>query len=209
MSINFKEDEGFGPCPLFLIFEERRVQMPRNSAKMDYLQWLVDMMNVVEDRNYGMLLRELFRIEFYEVNKYDRDRGMDGLVLRTTWADEVGYSGSLDFGPPTLLETLIGIAQRIEFRIFAGPWMDEWDYKKIFWHLIDNLGFLKYDGVLTSDDYDEICDVSEAFLSKNVTCDKFRNIFGFCDKKINVKKDNLWDQMMVYYRQKWPGRVYF
>lgn len=183
--------------------------MRRDKVKNDYLQWLVNTMNVIEDRNYGMLLRELFRIEFYEVNKYDRDRGMDGLELRKTWAEEVGYSGPLDFGPPSLLETIIGIAQRIEFRIFAGPWMDEWDYKKIFWHLIDNLGFLKYDGVLTSDEYDQIRDVSEAFLSKNVTCDVFRNIFIFSDTKVNVKKDNLWDQMMVYNAIKWPGRVYF
>ena len=163
------------------------------SPDMLYLQWLVDMMNVVENRNYGMLLRELHRIEFYEVNKYDRDRGQDGLELRKTWANEVAYSGSIDFGPPSFLETLIGIAQRIEFRIFAGPWMDEWDYKKIFWHLVDNLGFMEYDGVLSTDEYQKVCDVSEAFISKNVTCDVFRNIFVFCDKKINVKKDNLWD----------------
>ena len=183
--------------------------MAYDRAKMDYLAWLVNQMNVVEGRNYGMLLRELFRIEFYEVNKYDRDRGADGLLLRRDWAQEVGYSGSLDFGPASLLETLIGIAKRIEFRIFAGPWMDEWDYKKIFWHLIDNLGFLEFDGVLMVEEYDEIRDVSEAFLSKNVTCDKFRNIFKFSSHESDTKKDNLWDQMMVYNAKKWPGRVYF
>ena len=75
--------------------------------------------------------------------------------------------------------------------------------------MIDNLGFLEFDGVLTVEEYDEIRDVSEAFLSKNVTCDKFRNIFKFSSHESDTKKDNLWDQMMVYNAQKWPGRVYF
>ena len=69
--------------------------------------------------------------QFYSVIKYDEDRG-DGVALRRTWANEVGYNGPLDFGPATVLETIIGISLRIEDQIFGGPWADEWDYKKVF-----------------------------------------------------------------------------
>lgn len=183
--------------------------MSRSSAENDYLTWLVKQMNIVEGKNYGMLLRELYRHEFYSVIKYDEDRGADGIVLRRTWADEFGYGGSLDFGPPRVLETIIGISLRIEDQIFGGPWADEWDYKRVFWDLINNLNLMDFDGVLSSSDYTYIASVLEAFLSKSVTCDVFVNIFHFSEEKRNIRKMNLWGQMHLYIAEKWPGNSYF
>ena len=165
-------------------------------------------MNVVPDKNYGMLLRELYRFEFYSLVKYDEDRGADGIVLRSTWADEVGYEGDISFGPPSVLETLVGISMRIEDQIFGGPWIDEWDYKRVFWDLINNLGLCVYDGVIGGDEYEGIGTVLEYFLSKSSHCDTFVNIFVFCVTPVNVRKMNLWDQMHLYIREKWPGNTY-
>lgn len=182
--------------------------MARSNAENDYLTWLINRINVVEDRNYGMLLRELYRHEFYAIVKYDEDRGMDGMALRDAWADEVGYTGGTPFGPPTVLETIIGISLRIEDKIFGGPWAEEWDYKRIFWDLINNLGLFEYDGLLTSDEYEDIGTVLEGFLSKTSHCDTFGNIFVFSVTTINLRKTNLWGQMHAYIGEKWPGNTY-
>ena len=72
-----------------------------------------------------MRFRELHIIEFYEVNKYARDRGQVGLELRKTCANEVVYPGSINFGPSCYLATLIGIAHQIDFLIVVCPMMFE------------------------------------------------------------------------------------
>lgn len=173
----------------------------------EYLTWLVRRMNVVPHKNYGMLLRELYRKEFYSNIDHDEDRGADGIVLRDTWADEVGYKGDIDFGPPRILETIIGISLRIEDRIFGGPWIDEWDYKRIFWDLINNLGLTQYDGVLTGLEYEKVGTVLDNFLTK-VSRDTFPNIFAFSVTPQNLRKMNIWSQMGLYIEEKWPGKTY-
>lgn len=183
--------------------------MGRSNAENSYLTWLVKRMNVVDGKNYGMLLREMYRIEFYSVVKYDEDRGSDGIVLRETWADEVGYRGNVSFGPPRVLEALVGISLRIEDQIFGGPWADEWDYKNIFWNLIDNLGLIEYDGVLNSIDYDKVVTILDRFLARTYQCDTFGNIFRFSVIPDKMRKMNLWSQMQLYIAEKWPGNSYF
>lgn len=182
--------------------------MARSKVENEYLQWLIDRLNVVEDRDYTSLLRELYNYEFYAIVKYDEDRGMDGMALRDVWADEFGYRGNVDFGPPTVLETIIGISLRIEDKIFGGPWAEEWDYKMIFWDLINNLGFLEYDGLLSCEEYETIGTVLEGFLSKTSRCDTFGNIFVFSVTPLNLRKMNLWSQMGLYIGEKWPGNTY-
>lgn len=178
------------------------------NEEADYLTWLVRRMNVVPNKNFGMLLRELYRWEFYSAVPHDEDRGSDGIALRGTWADEVGYNGPIDFGPARILETFIGIALRIEDKIFGGPWMDDWDYKRIFWDLINNLGLIEYDGVLNSEDYDRVGGVLDVFVSKRGKRDTFPNIFVFKNPSIDPRKMNIWSQIGAYIGEKWPGNTY-
>lgn len=188
---------------------EGREYMNRGTSLEDkYIQWLVDQVNVIEGKNYGMLLRELYRVEFYSILKYDEDRGSDGMALRDVWAREIEFSGDTAFGPPRVLEVIIGISIRIEKQIFGGPWADVWDYPAIFWDLIINLGLVEYDGVLTAQDYKEVVTVLECFLSKASHCYTFNNIFTFFVTPKNLRKLNLWSQMHLYIREKWPGNTY-
>lgn len=182
--------------------------MDKFNAEKEYVTWLVGRVNVIPRKNYGMLLRELYRYKFYAVVKYDEDRGADGIVLRDTWADEVGYKGSILFGQPSVLETLIGISLRIEDQIFGGPWVEEWDYIRVFWDLINNLGLTKYYGVLSAAEYEDVVTVLDRFLSKVSHCDKFVNIFTFSVTPKNLSKMNLWSQMNLYISEKWPGNTY-
>ena len=55
-----------------------------------------------------------------------------------------------------MLEVLIGIARRIEFQLFGTYYYDEWDYVRIFWDLIENLGLIEMFGTLSRYTFDEI-----------------------------------------------------
>ena len=171
-------------------------------GEREYRDWLVNKVNTVEDYTY--LLRELYSIEFYSTMKYDEDRGMDGLMLRSEWAGEVGYTDSLDFGVANVLEVLIGIARRIEFQLFGTYYYDEWDYVRIFWDLIENLGLIEMFGTLSRYTFDEIRSNVTHFLDRDYFRHKNGNIFDIDEDPKYLQKLNIWTQMGLYIRQKWP-----
>lgn len=171
-------------------------------ARRAYRDWLIRRVNIVEDYTY--LLRELFKIQFYSLVKYDEDRGMDGLALREEWATSVGYTGSLDFGVANVLEVLIGIALRIEFQLFGTKYYDEWDYVNIFWDMIDNLGLGEMYGALSRYTFDEINEIVTHFLQRDYFRHKKGNIFIIENDPRDLRKLNIWVQMGLYIREKWP-----
>ena len=175
--------------------------MTRNER--DYRDWLIDLVN---DRgvDYVPLLRELYNIEFYSLINYDEDRGQDGLMLREEWADLTRFKGSLDFGVANVLEVLIGIARRMEFQLFGTKYCDEWDYVNIFWDLIRNLGLDGVFGDISRDTFDEIRQNVTHFLNREYFRHKNCNIFDFEFVPKNLQKLNIWSQMAIYMRQKWP-----
>jgi hypothetical protein len=171
-------------------------------AELAYRDWLIDKVNSVEDYTY--LLRELFGIKFYSIIKYDEDRGMDGMLLRDEWADLVGYEGSLDFGVANVLEVLVGIARRIEFQLFGTQYIDEWDDVRIFWELIRNLGFEEMFGTLSRYTFDTIGENVTHFLDRDYFCHRNCNIFMYDDVPKDLQKLNIWSQMGIYVRERWP-----
>ena len=90
-----------------------------------YIDWLVNLVNVMEDRDYSDLLYTLSEIAFYPLVNYDEDRADDGIALRELWAIETGIQSDLDFGGASVLEVLIGIAKRIEFQLFESHYIDK------------------------------------------------------------------------------------
>jgi len=177
----------------------------RERAECDaYANWLIDQINVIKDRDYTDLLYALFDIEFYSIIEYDEDRGADGIALRDAWADEVGFKGSLDFGYATVLEVLIGISKRIEFQIFGSRYIDEWDYVKIFWDLLWNLGLCEFDGTLLCYTFEEIDKKVSQWLERRYFRHKKGNIFMIKNDNRDMRKLNIWTQMGLYIREKWP-----
>ena len=173
------------------------------NAERAYRDWLIDNVNDM-DHDYTHLLRELFTIEFYSLVKYDEDRGMDGMALREEWATVMEYNGSLDFGVANVLEVLIGISKRIEFQLFGTQYFDEWDYVNIFWELIDNLGFSEMFGDISRYTFDEIRQNVTHFLDRDYFRHKNGNIFKFKNEPKDLRKLNIWTQMGLFIREKWP-----
>ena len=174
-----------------------------NAASRDYRDYLIGLVN---DRKYDYtpLLRELYSIEFYALVNYDEDRGKDGLMLREEWSDVVRFKGSLDFGVANVLEVLIGIAKRMEFQLFGTRYYDQWDYINIFWDLINNLGLYDMHGDISRDVFDEIRQKVTHFMNRDYFRHKKCNIFVFENPPQNLKKLNIWSQMAIYMREKWP-----
>lgn len=168
----------------------------------DYRDWLIGLVNIEED--YTLLLRELYSIEFYYTVKYDEDRGMDGLALRDEWAEGVRFQGSLDFGNANVLEVFIGIAKRIEFQLFGTVYYDQWDYVQIFWDMMDNLGLSDVFGDVSRDVFDTIRQNVTHFMNRDTFCHKSCNIFKFEHEPKNLRNLNIWTQMGLYVREKWP-----
>lgn len=174
-----------------------------NKAERAYRDWLI---NKVNDRveDYTHLLRELYTIEFYSLVKYDEDRGTDGLALRDEWAAEVGYNGPLDWSVANVLEMMIGVAKRIEFQLFGTPYTDDWDYVNVFWLLVENLGLRDYFGDISRYVFDEIRQNVTHFLNREYFRHKNGNIFTFENEPKNLQKLNIWTQMGLFVREKWP-----
>ena len=172
-------------------------------AERDNRDWLISLVNN-RRKNYTHLLRELYRIEFYSLINYDEDRGKDGLALRDEWADIVRFRGSLDFSVSNVLEVLIGISRRIEFYLFGSPYYDDWTCEEIFWDLIENLGLSHAFGDVSRDVFDEIMQNVTFFLNRDYFRHKNCNIFRFEYTPKNLRNLNIWNQMGIYMREKWP-----
>lgn len=177
--------------------------MIRDKIIEQYRDWLIDQVNVVDGLDYGPMLRQLFFIEFYWTVPHDEDRAMDGAALRGDFEDIYNLPVN-DLGPARFLEVLIGIAKRVEFQLFGRTYLDEQDYVKIFWDFIWNLGLQDTYGTLSEEDYDKIDYFVTLFLNHEKSVTQNCHIFGFDYGQKSVKKMNLWDQMMVYVREKWP-----
>lgn len=123
-----------------------------------YFRWLYSQVADPDWTDEGFthweLLRALFQIEFVSVAGKDEDRATDGRELRRTFIDEQGLSGVsrdwIEHGC-SMLELMVGLAQRLEF--LADAKVHYW-----FWRLMDNLDLRQY-----NDEYElPLEDVDEA-----------------------------------------------
>ena len=175
-------------------------------AEEAYREWLVGEMDCQEGKSYKKLLRALYMIEFHSLIPYDDDRAKDGIALRDIWSD-ANNGMEIDFGPCKILEVLIGIAFRVEAQLFGSKWAEEWNYKKIFWVLIENLGLIEFCDVffVTCDVfYEKIVTICDVFCDRKYTCDGFGNIFYIKNAQKDMRKLNIWTQMGIYVRNRWP-----
>lgn len=177
--------------------------------RTEYRDWLIANFGLNNELDY--ILEVLFDIEFYSLVKYDEDRAMDGLVLRDEWAEYLGFDdfGDLvgskyDFGAANVLEVLIGIAKRIEFQLFGSIYMDDWGPVEILWNLIENLGLTDEEVVHSCDTFERISSIVTLFLSRENFRHKKCHIFTFETPPKGLKNMNIWSQMTLYIREKWP-----
>lgn len=118
----------------------------RESYRDDYFQWLKSLVgDVHEGKSYLILLRMLHNREFYWVVPLDENRAEDGKALRIAYSrqfpEEENDIMEALIGPCSMLEFLIGMAERMDDDLWNGRnRTDKW-----FWELICNVKFDKMD----------------------------------------------------------------
>lgn len=179
-----------------------------NEFEERYVEWLISQICVGEHKNYKLLVRRLWNKEFYSLTPHDDNRASDGINFRRKWYAEIsGGQGEPNFGPCRILECLLGMEDRIlNDQLFGSAWVDDIESAEIFWGFIDNLGLTKYsDDYIESNRIMEIDKILLTFLDRKYAKNgSGGNIFVVESTEKDFRKLELWSQMMIYCRSKWP-----
>lgn len=174
----------------------------------EYFAWLCDLVDIGPTNFHRnvRLARTLHKSEFRWFVANDDNRANDGLLLRDIFGSEMGYpyADRVLRGPCSMLELLIGLANRMGFQLYTIKEGEQ--PKKWFWELLHNMGV----DHLTDDVYthDKQQFVKERIL-QIVNRDYKRNgEGGLFPLKGSVTKDQkrveLWYQMQAYIMEKHP-----
>lgn len=168
----------------------------------DYFKWLVAKLDD-GTRNlsrFQLLLQNLYLTRFYAVNPSDRNRAVDGTILRRKFEEETGYEGSeasshLD-GDCSVLEMMIALAERIEHDYLKdfkkGSQVGTW-----FFVMLESLGLDKMDNKsFRDDDFEE---TMVRFLTKEGNVKKGKPpvpLFPNDRPGLHMETLPIWDQMI-------------
>lgn len=155
---------------------------------------------------YSRLLGHLHRVEFYSLVPNDDNRGADGEQLRNNYIDEVGPTGapSLPPGPCTVLEMLIGVANRLEFELLGGRY--ERPAREWFWVLIDNLELDWCDNVAYSarETTEEVDGKVRDLLERQYDTNGEGGLFPLHHAQKDQRRVEIWYQMSAWVIENYP-----
>jgi hypothetical protein len=160
-----------------------------------YLTWLYSLVGDVKlkspSRTYWKLLRQLYTKEFVWFVPNDDNRVEDGRDLRYEFADLIEDDAWLSLGC-SMLEMMIGLARRLSFEADGEPAV--W-----FWHLIDNLGFTKFNDRRYDDQIaEEVDEVLQDVIWRNFNPNGEGGLFPLRRPHDDQRLIEIWYQMNAY-----------
>lgn len=173
-----------------------------------YYKWLVAKLDDGKHNlaKFQLLLQNLYLTRFYAVNSSDRNRAIDGTILRRKYEEETGENGAeaaahLD-GDCSMLEMMVALAERIESDYLSdfrkGNQVGSW-----FWEMLNALGLSGMDNENFKDeDFEE---TMVRFLTKEGNGRLGRPpvpLFPNDRPGLHLEKLPLWDQMLDWVRRK-------
>ena len=171
----------------------------------DYFEWLCDIVRVDEQTLYWYdILWSMYNTDFVAKLRRDSNRIEDAYELRREFLSIFGPGSRLFTDvPASVLEVLVALARRGEMEIMHDPELgdrtSEW-----FWTMINNLGLddFAYRGALDSPDVDlEVMKILENFMARKYSKDGKGGIFQNKTGQIDMRKEELWNQMCYYFNQ--------
>lgn len=169
------------------------------TIRKEFREWVIrDKLDLHSnfERQYRKLIELLSETTFIWDERcfpFDKNRAIDGIVLREEFFEEMGIRGTFEKSC-SVLEMLAAFAIRIEDEYIGNP--NHPEYFHIFLEMLDNLGLLKY----TDRDFDK--EEVECILESWMKHEKWRNVkcVLFPIKRIKVEQldRDLWSQMQVY-----------
>ena len=172
--------------------------------KKEYFTHLVEM--VVDKKHpkvdYIPLLDLLHSLKFEWSIDMDANRAADGTFLREKWLDSEGlydYLYEFDDEKASVLEVLIGIADRLEFQV--GNIMEGYFLNERFWELLRNLDIEKY----SAGNYKplNIKEKVRNWMLRRYKRNGLGGIFPVKKCEFDMREMQIWDQMSVYIEEKY------
>lgn len=167
--------------------------------KTEYFSYLVD--KVCDKKHHRVdyipLLDLLHSMKFEWSIDMDANRASDGEYLRKKWLQREGiyeYLYEFDGEKASVLEVLVGIADRLEFQV--GDVMKGDHTADRFWEILRNLDIEKYD----SGNFKplNIKEKVRNWMYRKYKKDGFGSIFPVKNCEKDMRTLQIWDQMSVY-----------
>lgn len=176
--------------------------MMTSELKHLYFEW---MRRLVCDRNhhnsYEQLLEHLFERRYYYENQQlnDANRAEDGIDLRYQFAYEEHFeyqrvACELDIFDCSMLEMMVALARRCEDYEWDPRQGDRTGYW--FWLMVCSLGLDKMDD--SHYDSSKVDAILYQFFSNDYTCDGMGGLFYIPGTKMDLRKEEIWNQMTLY-----------
>ena len=169
---------------------------------MSYYRWLIESVASKESSQYTKLLTDLYAEDFIvdESVPMDHNREIDGIDLRSRYADEHSYVEVLDIleTPCTMLEMLVAIAIRVKSYLFTSYKYSEAD---IFWEMLHNIGLDRFTDARY--DYDAVMDIIDILCNREYDYDgRGGALFIVDNPRKDMRDTDIWYQMNWYYADK-------
>lgn len=167
-------------------------QLNNYNEEGDYLYWLRDLVYTnVQNGEYNLLFKLLFRTDFVWSVPNDDNRIQDGFNLRSEY---LGYGSEylIDMDV-SVLEVLIGISIHMVDMIYDG---DENILDECFWILIQNLHLNEYD----DDNYNsyEVNNILTIWMERSYSKSGKGGLFPLSKPLKNQRRVEIWYQMSQY-----------
>lgn len=154
-------------------------------------------------RNYGVLLRYMYNMDFEYIISLDENRAYDGLNLRYLFSTDApfNYNDILDTldDSCSILEMIIGLAHRIETDITCEPdgidRTSEW-----FWQMISSLGL--EDMTDFNFNSDKVIDILRRFLNRRYAKNGRGGLFTVNNYDGDMRDIEIWYQANIWLNEK-------
>lgn len=165
-----------------------------------YFQWLCTRVGIPK-KHFLRMAEELHGLIFRPGSDIETDdnRANDGLHLRVEFMSKYGASGSAENrGPCTMLEFLIGLAQRMSY--LMGTEENDLHTAHYFWQLIGNMRL----GKLNDDQYEElngdffVQEAVDRVLFRTYEWDGSGGLFPLKHCTHDQRKTEIWYQMQSW-----------
>ena len=178
----------------------------------EYFEWMTNVIfsDVVLKDAYDGLLHVLNSIPFEWSLQMDENRQKDAQDLRYLFGYVCGYSESqicqeLDNTPPSLLEVIVALINRVQDSILYDPTKQD-PNQEIFLDILKSLKIDDIKGVMNDSDYATIYNAVENLYCHNYSYYGEGGLFVVNNPKNDMRNTEIWFQFMWYLDEKQGGK---
>lgn len=190
----------------------------KDKILLDYFNWLTSLVdNPPNGKNYSKLFECLHKYKFKAINNFDKNRQNDAMELRKVYCNSIYYKIYVFSNCPetmlldddnlelcTFLELLICLSKRMEFEMTSDSDMD-YSMNRWFWELISNIDFTRFDNEYWDelDSEKNIVERINLINERKYANNGYGGLFPTNEPPYNMRKLQLWYQMMKYLQEKY------